>query len=80
MTEVVRLVTGALVAGQIVGGVPAVRLVIRYVLPARRMGRCARPEFEHDVLVIPDNRPLGFHCCRSEGVMIQFITPAPHLT
>jgi hypothetical protein len=28
---------------------------------ARWMGRGARPEFEHDVLVTPWYRPLGFH-------------------
>ena len=77
MAEVVWLVTWPLVAGQIVCNVPDICLLRRSVLPAGRMGRRAWPEFEHDVLVIPSNRPLGFHCCRSGRVVTQFNTLAP---
>jgi hypothetical protein len=80
MTEVVRLVTGPLIARQIARCLPDISVVTRLVLPARRMGRRARSKFEHDVLVISGNGPLGFHCCRSEGVMIQFNTLTERLT
>ena len=35
---------------------------------AGRLCRGTRPELEHAVLVIRADGPLGFHCCRSEGV------------
>ena len=67
MPEIVRLITGPLIAGQVPGRRPAVgvSLVDRFIAVARlvpmpglvpmprRMSRSPRPEFDHDVLVVP---------------------------
>ncbi len=51
MTKVVRFVTGPLVAGKVVGGLPGTGF--GGLDRTDRLGRGARPEFEHDWLCIP---------------------------
>jgi hypothetical protein len=92
MTEIVALVARPLVAGQVahrrrgvgVGGLVAVGgLVVAlgrvgFFPSARRLGGGARPEFEHDVLIVSNNGPLGFHCRRSAKNPTAFIARWQH--
>ena len=64
MTEVVRLVVEALIARQVARRVPGIFRLPRIFPPAGRMRRGARPEFDHDMLVVGRNGPLGYHVSR----------------
>ena len=64
VAKIISAVPASLIAGQIIGlshaivlyGLPA-----NVGLPARRRIQSARPEFEHPMLVVHNDRPLGFH-------------------
>src|ERR1700729_1873737 len=45
----------------------------------RRMGRGARPELEHPMLVLRRYGPLGFHCCQLRDILTVFSTLAARL-
>jgi hypothetical protein len=49
-------------------------------LPNLKADRVARPEFEHLMLFLRRNGPLGFHCCQSRDILILFSTLATRLT
>ena len=68
MTEIVGLVARALVARQIARGRLRFRRVGLFAPGGWMVGR-ARPEPEHDVLVVLDNGPLRFQCCRPTKIL-----------
>jgi hypothetical protein len=83
MAKIVRLIPVALIARQIIRLLQRVFLLN---LPSqispltRRMGQGARPEFEHAMLFLRLNGPLGFHCCQLRDILVSFSTPATRLT
>jgi hypothetical protein len=83
MAKVVRLIAGAFIARQVIRfgtGVFRLGLPARVALPALRAERTAWPEFEHAMLLLRRNGPLGFHCCRSRDILMLFSTLATCLT
>jgi len=70
IAEVVRLLARLLIAGEIVGRRGGARGADGLAGATGRLGRCARPEFEHHVLVIRGDWPLGLHCCQSDRVAL----------
>jgi hypothetical protein len=83
MAKVVRFILGAFIARQVVGlgtGVFRLSLPARVTLPTLRADRVAWPEFEHPMLFLRRNGPLGFHCCQSRDILILLSTLATHLT
>lgn len=83
MAKIVRLIPGAFIARQVVGlGIGGCRLNLpaRVALPNLKADRVARPEFEHLMLFLRRNGPLGFHCCQSRDILILFSTLATRLT
>ena len=83
MAKVVRFIPGAFIARKVIGlgkGVLRLCLPARVTLPTLRAERVAWPEFEHPMLFLRRNGPLGLHCCQSRDILILFSTLATHLT
>lgn len=73
MAKVVGFILGVLIARQVVGlGTGNFRLSLPalVILPTQRTERVAWPEFEHPMLFLRRNGPLGFHCCQSRDILI----------
>jgi len=83
LAKIVRFTPVSLIARQIIRLWPGVllkSLVGRLPLPTRGVSHGARPEFEHAMLFLRCNGPLGFHWCQSRDILILFSTLAMRLT
>jgi hypothetical protein len=67
MAKIVRFIPIPLIARQIVRLRPDIPLwspVARISPRSGRVSQGTRPEFEHPMLIVRLNGPLGFHCCQ----------------